>query len=177
MAGLCHITKREFYGLFRATWRRAFTETNILSCRHKTGLQFLNPDLILNQVKLVASEWPGTSESISSMSTVYSALNKCQVWRLVKRVGGIELLYDVTKLGDLVEKLAAENSILQARIKGLQNVVFIEKRQKRGKLCIENIYMINEGKAAFWSLTKLESTKQAIRDEKATKQQVALERA
>jgi hypothetical protein len=62
------------------------------------------------------------------------------VWKLVKRIGGIELSYDVTKLGDLVENLAAENSILQARIKGLQNAVFIEKkRRKRGKLCIKNI--------------------------------------
>jgi hypothetical protein len=96
----------------------------------------------------------------------------------VKCVGGTESSCDVTKLGDLIEKLAAENSILQARIKGLQNAVFVEKkRQKRGKPYIKNIRTINEGKAAFWSPTKLESSKQAIRDEEATKQQVALEKA
>jgi cell division protein FtsB len=78
----------------------------------------------------------------------------------MKRIGGIESSRDVTKLGDLVEKLAAENSILQARIKELQNAVFIEKkRRKRGKPCIKNICTINEGKATFWSPTKLESTK------------------
>ena len=78
----------------------------------------------------------------------------------MKRISGIELSRDVTKLGDLVENLAAENSILQARIKGLQNAVFIEKkRRKRGKPCIKNICTINEGKAAFWSLIKLECTK------------------
>ena len=37
--------------------------------------------------------------------------------------------------------------------------------------------MINEGKATFWSPTKLETTKQAIRDEEAMKQQIALEKA
>ena len=47
----------------------------------------------------------------------------------MKRIGGIESSRDVTKLGDLVEKLAAENSILQARIKELQNAVFIEKKR------------------------------------------------
>ena len=71
----------------------------------------------------------------------------------------------------MIEKLATENSILQARIKGLQNAVFIEKRgRKRGKPYIKNICTINEGKAVFWLPTKLESTKQAIKDEEATKQ-------
>jgi hypothetical protein len=46
--------------------------------------------------------------------------------------------------------MAAKNSILQAQIKGLQNAIVIEKkRQKRGKLCIKNIRIINEGKATF----------------------------
>jgi hypothetical protein len=44
--------------------------------------------------------------------------------------------------------MVAKNSILQAQIKGLQNAVVIEKkRQKRGKPCIKNIYIINKGKA------------------------------
>jgi hypothetical protein len=96
----------------------------------------------------------------------------------VKHVSGVEPSRNAVKLGDLVEKMAAENSILQARIKGLQNAVVIEKkRRKRGKPCIKNIRTINEGKATFWSPTKLETTKQAIRDEEATKQQIALEKA
>ena len=96
----------------------------------------------------------------------------------MKHVSGIEPSRDAAKLGNLVEKMAAENSILQARIKGLQNAVVIEKkRRKRGKLCIKNIRTINEGKATFWSPTKLETTKQVIRDEEATKQRIALEKA
>jgi len=57
-----------------------------------------------------------------------------------------------------VEKIVAKNSILQARIKGLKNAVIIK-----------NIYIINKGKATFWLPTKLKTTKQAIRDEEATK--------
>jgi len=69
-----------------------------------------------------------------------------------------------------VEKIVAKNSILQARIKGLKNTIIIKKkRRKRGKLCIKNIYTINEGKATFWSPTKLKTTKQAIRDKEAIK--------
>jgi len=41
----------------------------------------------------------------------------------------------------------------------------------------DNIHTINKGKATFWSPTKLETTKQAITDEEATKQQIALEKA
>ena len=123
-------------------------KANILSSWHKTGLQPLDSDLILNQVKLAAPKRPGTSRFTSSTSTIYSASNIRQVRRLVKHVSGIEPSRDAAKLGDLVEKMAAENSILQARIKGLQNAVVIEKkRRKRGKPCIKNIRTINEGKA------------------------------
>jgi hypothetical protein len=46
--------------------------------------------------------------------------------------------------------MAAKNSILQAQIKGLQNAIVIEKkRQKKEKLCIKNMYIINKGKATF----------------------------
>ena len=68
----------------------------------------------------------------------------------MKHISGIKLLRDAAKLGNLVEKIAAKNSILQARIKGLKNAVVIEKkRRKRGKPCIKNICTINEGKAIF----------------------------
>ena len=68
----------------------------------------------------------------------------------MKHVSSIEPSHDAAKLGDLVEKMAAKNSILQARIKGLQNAVVIKKkRQKRGKPCIKNIHTINKGKATF----------------------------
>jgi hypothetical protein len=69
---------------------------------------------------------------------------------LVKRVIGVEALRNAAKLGNLVEKIVAENSILQARIKGLKNIVVIKKkRRKRGKPCIKNIRTINKGKVAF----------------------------
>jgi ABC-type phosphate transport system auxiliary subunit len=74
--------------------------------------------------------------------------------------------------------MAAENSILQARIKGLENAVVIEKKRRhRGKPCIKNIRTINEGKAAFWSPQKLATTKQVIEDEETSKQQEAMEKA
>ena len=47
----------------------------------------------------------------------------------MKHVSGVEPSRDAVKLGDLVKKMAAENSILQARIKGLQNAVIIEKKR------------------------------------------------
>ena len=68
----------------------------------------------------------------------------------MKHISGVKPSRDAVKLGDLVEKMAAEISILQARIKGLQNAVVIEKkRRKRGKLCIKNICTINKGKVTF----------------------------
>ena len=110
--GLYRIIKREFYGLFRAAWQRTFIKTNILSGWCKTGLQPLDLDLILNQVKPAAPKRPGTSRSASSTSTIYLVLNIRQVRRLIKHVSGIKPLYNAAKLGNLVEKIAAKNSIL-----------------------------------------------------------------
>ena len=114
IVGLCRITKREFYSLFRAAWRYTFTETNILSGWRKTGLQPLDPDLILNQVKPAAPKRPSTSGSALSTSTIYLALNIYQVRRLIKYISDIKPLYNAAKLGNLVEKIVAKNSILQA---------------------------------------------------------------
>ena len=114
IVGLCRIIKREFYGLFQAAWQRAFIETNILSGWCKTGLQPLNLDLILNQVKPAAPKQPGISGSALSMLTIYSASNIRQVRRLVKHISGTKPLHNMAKLGNLIEKIAAKNSILQA---------------------------------------------------------------
>ena len=46
--------------------------------------------------------------------TIYLVSNIRQVRRLVKYISGIELLCNAAKLGDLIKKIAAENSILQA---------------------------------------------------------------
>ena len=46
------------------------------------------------------------------MLTIYLASNIRQVRRLVKHISGIKLLRDAAKLGNLVEKMVAKNSIL-----------------------------------------------------------------
>jgi hypothetical protein len=86
--GLCQLTKRDFYGLFRAAYKRAFTEKNIESAWRRTGLQPLDPEVVLSQISKTTTERPATSHSISSTSTVYSASRIREVRRLVKRVVG-----------------------------------------------------------------------------------------
>jgi hypothetical protein len=60
-----------------------------------------------------------TRNSESSKSSAFSAENIWQVCYLYKRVAGPKPSKDATKLGDLVEKLAADNALLQAQISGL----------------------------------------------------------
>jgi hypothetical protein len=177
--GLCQLTKRDFYGLFRAAYKRAFTEKNIESAWRRTGLQPLDPEVVLSQISKTTTERPATSHSISSTSTVYSASRIREVRRLVKRVVGEgELSRDAVKLGDFVEKIAAQNSVLTARIQGLQTAVVIEKKKRRrGKPVIPNIRTITGGKATIWSPVRLATSIQIIRDAEDAKDQEIKDKA
>jgi hypothetical protein len=176
--GLSRFTKREFYGLFKAAYRKAFSKENILSAWEKTGLQPLDPELILGVVSSKAAERPSTSGSISSTSTVYSASNVREVRRLVKRVVGPTASRDADKLGDFVERMAASNSILTARIQGLEEAIKAEKRKRRrGKAVIPNIRTVTEGKATIWSPQKLAISKQVIKTAEDAEEQEKKDKA
>ena len=61
---------------------------------------------------LVASKWLNISRSLSSILTIYSILNIYKVYSLIKYIVGREVLYNIVKLSNLVEKIVAKNSIL-----------------------------------------------------------------
>jgi hypothetical protein len=94
------------------------------------------------------------------------------VRRLYKRIGGPLPSHDLTKLNDLVERLAAENSILKARISGFKTAVFIEKgRRKRAKPVFQNIHTLDEGKARFWLTKKFQEARHISKDQEDQKEQ------
>ena len=121
--------KREFYRLFKVVWHWAFTEFNILSDWCKAELQPLDSDIILSQLK--PSKWPLTSASGSSSSTVYFASNIHKVHQLVECVISENLSCNAVKLQDLLKKLTAKNSILQAQVLRLKNAVNVKKKRRK----------------------------------------------
>jgi hypothetical protein len=48
--GMCGMSKREFYGLFKLAFERAFNEANIRSGWMQTGLSPFNPSKVLDQL-------------------------------------------------------------------------------------------------------------------------------
>jgi hypothetical protein len=159
--GFLGMTKREFYRLFIAAFKKAFTEKNILSGWKQTGLLPWDPKVVLNAIE---PQRPQTGNSQSSSSSVYSAENIRKVRRVYKQVAGPNPSRDAQKLGDFIERLASENALLSAQNKGLRAAVVSEKkRRKRGKPLLQLIPSDNGSKAQFFSPHKI-TTAQSVRE-------------
>jgi hypothetical protein len=159
------MTKRDFYGLFKHAYSMAFTLENIESAWRKAGLQPFNPDVVISQLEPPAR--PSTGDSASSGSSAYSASNMRKVRRLYKRVAGPKPSRDAQKLNDFVEKMAAENSLLKARVTGLTAAVFTEqKKRSRGKPVFTSLRTITAGQAMIWSPERVGTAMNTIDAEK-----------
>ena len=95
----------------------------------------------------------------------------CKVQQLCKKVTNPNLTKDGQSLNDFILKLATENTILQAKVKGHEMAADIEKkRRKCGKpLFGQADLQAHKGKSKFWSPTKISSaiaTKDAINQAK-----------
>jgi hypothetical protein len=135
----------------------------------------LDPEVVLSQLR---SDRPSTSSSGSSGSTVYSIENIRQVQTLVRRITGPYLSRDQTKLSNLFERMATENSLLKAQVTGLKQAVSIEqKRRKRGKGIIQNVRTITDGKAMFWSPQRIQSARTLLDEQERLKEQEAFKKA
>jgi hypothetical protein len=77
-----------------------------------------------------------------------------------------------------MERMATNNIILKVQVHGLQQAVTLEKkRRKHGKGLIKNMHTITDGKAVFWSPTRIQSTKDLLEEQEYTKQDEAFKKA
>ena len=67
--GLYSITKQDFFQLFWAAFRKAFTTSNVKSRWKNTGLHPFKPRVILDTFRTKTDEGPSLSESLSSHLT------------------------------------------------------------------------------------------------------------
>jgi hypothetical protein len=82
-----------------------------------------------------------------------------KVRQLCKNVVGSNPTQDGQSLNDFVLKLATENALLRAEVKGHKMAADIEKkRRKRGKPLFGQADLVaHDGKSKFWSPTKISS--------------------
>ena len=173
-AGLSTVTKRTFFELFWPAFQRAFVERNILSGWKETGLQPFNPDIVLNQVR--PDERPSSSTSGSS---AMSNPDWRKVRGMVQRAVGAAVTTQSRKLINTVDHLQTRNAILEAKVKDLQETVFIEKgKRKRGKPLLDLVGPDNESRVLFFSPNKLaeaRARRQATEKEKQVAEAAKLE--
>ena len=157
--GLSSVTKRNFFRLFWAAYDRAFTRNNILSGWANTGLNPLNPEVVLSAVKNQQKQ--GKTASRPSLRNSDTSALSASDWRKVRR-----LLQDVVdeaiepqakRLENTVLKLTTDIALLHSKNKGLRKALGNEKKKRaRGKPLFNKLHAETDCKAMFFSPSKIE---------------------
>jgi DDE superfamily endonuclease len=151
-AGLVSMTKRLFWPLFNEAWTEAFTMERILHAFEKPGIWPPDPEKVLGILQKPAI--PTTPVQASTELVPLQIPITCRAIRQAHRAYQLEL--DQAKLEKLMNaniQLAAQQSINEHVISGLQYALAIEKKKRtRGKKL--NLIGEQDSKAQFWSPTR-----------------------
>src|SRR5450432_1396398 len=126
--GLVSMTKRLFYPLFREAFKEAFSKEHIERSFEKAGIWPFNPSIVIDILAKPSLEEP---ETLLEVQTPMAS-------RAIRRIHRqYQLNHSASKLKLILhghEKLAAQHSIDEHIINGLQEAFQIEKKKRaRGK--------------------------------------------
>ena len=163
---LSSLSKREFWSLFKPAFEKSFTKHNIESGFEKTGLNPLNPAVVLDQIR------PESSSSASSGSS-FSKKDLSAIRRAVRQ-GAIKAFTQlVPTLITRYEAVEAQNQLLKGELQAVENAAKLKKkRRKRGVKLIKNLPEISQGKAIFFSPKKIAQAREILETEQREKEQV-----
>jgi uncharacterized protein YpiB (UPF0302 family) len=114
----------------------------------------------------------------SSEPSTFSVDDIRQMRRVLKQVAGPASSENIQKVKDFVEKVTTENTLLKAKAAGLRKAVQIKKkRRKRGKPLFHNLRNLNDGKAMFWSPSKIQAAYKYQEDQTLAKEQEKAQKA
>jgi hypothetical protein len=127
--GLSPLSKADFFSLFWPAWVHTFKEELIQNAFTATGIDPLNPDVILNRFRHTT---PTSSGSVTSSSSAYSAedwLRACTTLRAeVKNPRSV----GARKLGQTIHHLSTQVELLHSELNGLKQKLYLkQKRQKQ----------------------------------------------
>lgn len=169
--GLIHLTKRNFWLLFRDAWNQAFTAQNIESGWRATGLHPLNPDRVLSQIDDSNEITPPQTASGDGMMKTPGSLRAI---RRIARQFRKEGLVDprVTLLSRAAEKLASRHEIVQHENRDLLAALNMacKKQTRRKAMGLFNVED-NGGQPVFFSPTKVELVRQRQMDQEQADEQ------
>jgi hypothetical protein len=155
--GVCSMSKRHFWRLFKAAFDKAFTEENIASGWKKTGLYPLNQEAILSQVRL--SEPRPTSSSASSASA-FSSSSWRRANQHLRDTYGPALTRAEKKLVNTIDHLCTKAQHQEIKIELLEERLQLqEKHHKRSQTLFSELRAQSDTKAIFFSPNKVQEAK------------------
>lgn len=169
--GLTRMTKRDFFRLFWKAYNKAFEPSNIQSGWEKTGLHPFAPEVILDKFTVKeapAEERPSSSESSKS---ILAAQDWRKIEKMLKEV--VADIFDkrVRTLNDTIQNLATTNILLETRITGYQRALQNEqKKRQRAKPLFHRLAAAEDGKAIFYSPSKVQAARELQKEEQQTKE-------
>jgi hypothetical protein len=174
--GLIALTKRDFFKNFYPAYDRAFTEDNIKSGWHKTGLEPFDSEQVL---KIFNKEEPEDEDAFPDQAPSEShsscCLNSPSAMRTIRRLvsegvalGNAEPQRLVNKLGNTCLTFATELILAREREQGyIETIESQKKKRKRGRAFTEDLRAEEGLGALFFSPSKINRAKelQAAKDE------------
>jgi hypothetical protein len=126
--GVCSMSKRMFWPLFKKAWEKSFTEKNIELAWEKTGIWPFNANRVLNEISPRPQTPPQDNASIeATLKTPYTSKAIRQFQKAyIQNPDKIKM----RKLFKANETLAAQASIAEHRAKGLQQALQIEVKKR-----------------------------------------------
>jgi hypothetical protein len=174
--GLTRLTKRDFFRLFWAAYKKAFIAKNIQSGWQRTGLYPFEPYVVLakfQQKEPTTEERPLSSDSNKS---VLSARDWVRIEAKLQEV--VTNVFDsrVKLLSNTIKHLSTSNILLESRILGYQRALQNEqKKRQRQKPLFHQLAAQSEGRAVFYSPQKVQQARDLVqKKEDAKKQDEAL---
>lgn len=166
--GVCSMSKRHFWSIFKPAFDQAFSQTNIESAWRKTGLHPLDPEVVLSQVRILEPRPPSSTSSASAFSSSsWKRANKH-----LKDTYGPALTRDEKKIVNTLDYLCAETQHQRLQIKLLEERLQLqEKQNKRGKTLFNELRAESDTKAIFFSPNKVQEARDLLAQRKLQKQE------
>ena len=169
--GLCRLTKRDFFRLFWAAYKKAFIAKNIQSGWQRTGLYPFEPYVVLakfQQKEPTTEERPSSSDSNKSVLLARDWVRiKAKLQEVITNVFNSR----VKLLSNTIKHLSITNILLESRILGYQRALQNEqKKRQRQKPLFHQLAAQSEGRAVFYSPQKVQQARDLVQEKEDAKE-------
>jgi hypothetical protein len=151
--GICSMSKRHFWSLFKPAFDLAFSENNTASAWRKTGLYPLDEEVILSQVQITDSR----PSSVASSASAFSASSWKRAHKHFNATYGPANTRAELKVFNTLDYLSAKSQLQDIEIEGLKERLALQERSsKRRQPLFAELRAQTDNKAIFFSPAKIQ---------------------